>query len=127
MYRGRADCENRIKELKYDFAADSFCMNDFWATEAVLNTVMLAYNLMSLLRQVLLKTSTVKHSSTSIQHTLQTLRYKLFAKPAYITTKSRKPILNVAVMMQQRAWVQGLWDASKTFNLPAKFTPIYPP
>ena len=22
-YRGRADCENRIKELKYDFAADS--------------------------------------------------------------------------------------------------------
>ena len=24
MYRGRADCENRIKELKYDFAADSF-------------------------------------------------------------------------------------------------------
>ena len=23
-YRGRADCENRIKELKYDFAADSF-------------------------------------------------------------------------------------------------------
>ncbi|MEO6023958.1 MAG: hypothetical protein ABIP64_12735, partial [Burkholderiales bacterium] len=39
-----------------------------------LNTVMLAYNLMSLLRQVLLKTSAVKHSSKSVQHTLQTLR-----------------------------------------------------
>ena len=51
-YRGRADCENRIKELKYDFAADSFNMKDFWATEAALNTVMLAYNLMSLMRQV---------------------------------------------------------------------------
>ena len=25
-YRGRANCENRIKELKYDFAADSFNM-----------------------------------------------------------------------------------------------------
>ena len=47
-YRGRANCENRIKELKYDFAADSFNMKDFWATEAALNTVMLAYNLMSL-------------------------------------------------------------------------------
>ena len=45
LYRGRADCENRIKELKYDFAAGSFKMNDFWATEAALNTVMLAYNL----------------------------------------------------------------------------------
>mgnify|MGYP003524810993 FL=1 len=127
MYRGRADCENRIKELKYDFAADSFCMKDFWATEATLNTVMLAYNLMSLLRQALLKTSAVKLSSISVQHTLQTLRYKLFAKPAYITTESRKPILHLAVAMQQRAWVQGLWDASKTFDLPAKFTPIYSP
>ncbi len=127
IYRGRADCENRIKELKYDFAADSFNMKDFWATEAALNTVMLAYNLMSLLRQVLLKTSAVKHSSTSVQHTLQTLRYKLFAKAAYITTESRKPILNLALAMQQRAWMQGLWDAAKTFDLPAKFTPIYSP
>ena len=127
LYRGRADCENRIKELKYDFAADSFNMKDFWATEAALNTVMLAYNLMSLLRQVLLKTSAVKHSSISVQHTLQTLRHKLFAKAAYITTESRKPILNLAVAMQQRAWMQGLWDASTTFDLPATFTPIYPP
>jgi DNA-directed RNA polymerase subunit L len=127
LYRGRADCENRIKELKYDFAADSFNMNNFWATEAALNTVMLAYNLMSLLRQVLLKTSAVKHSSTSVQHTLQTLRYKLFAKAAYITTESRQPILNMALAMQQRTWMQGLWDASKTVELPATFTPIYPP
>ncbi len=126
-YRGRADCENRIKELKYDFAADSFNMKEFWATEAALNTVMLAYNLMSLLRQVLLKTSTVKHSSNSVQHTLQTLRYKLFAKAGYITTESRKPIINLAVAMQQRVWMQGLWDASKTFDLPAKFAPIYSP
>ena len=127
MYRGRADCENRIKELKYDFAADSFNMQDFWATEAAMNTVMLAYNLMSLLRQVLLKTSAVKHSSNNIQHTLQTLRYKLFAKPAYITTESRKPILHMAVAMQQRTWMQGLWDASKAFEIPAKFTSLYPP
>ena len=33
-YRGRADCENRIKELKYDFGAESFNLRDFWATEA---------------------------------------------------------------------------------------------
>jgi hypothetical protein len=127
LYRGRADCENRIKELKYDFAADSFNMKDFWATEATLNTVMLAYNLMSLLRQVCLKGSAVTHSSTSVQHTLQTLRYKLFAKAAYITTESRTPILNLAVAMQQRAWMQGVWDAAKTFDLPASFTPVYSP
>lgn len=127
LYRGRADCENRIKELKYDFAADRFNLKDFWATEATLNTVMLAYNLMSLLRQVVLKGSTVKQSSKSVQHTLRTLRYKLFAKAAYITTESRHPILNLAVAMQQRAWMQGVWDAAKTFDLPAKFTPVYSP
>ena len=115
LYRGRADCENWIKELKYDFAADSFNMQDFWATEAALNTVMLAYNLMSLLRQVLLKTSAVRHSLTSVQHTL---RYKLFAKAAYITTESRQPTLNRALAMQQRTWMQGLREQKPL---------IYPP
>ena len=36
LYRGRADCENRIKELKADFGLDAFNMRDFWATEAAL-------------------------------------------------------------------------------------------
>ncbi|MFN5543121.1 MAG: hypothetical protein ACK499_12555, partial [Betaproteobacteria bacterium] len=65
--------------------------------------------------------------SNSVQHTLQTLRYKLFAKAAYITTESRRPILNMALAMQQRTWMQGLLNASKTIDLPATFTPIYPP
>ncbi len=75
-YRGRANCENRIKELKYDFAADSFNMKDFWATEAALSK---------------------GGAGTPIQHTLQTLRYKLCAKPAYTTTEARKPTLHLAM------------------------------
>ena len=127
-YQGRANCENRIKELKYDFGADSFNMQDFWATEAALNTVMLAYNLMSLFRQVLLKTVVVKKGVTQpIEHTLQTLRYKLFARPAYTTTESRKPILNLALAMQKRQWMQGLWDQAKQFDLPVKFTASHSP
>ena len=35
-YRGRMDCENRIKELKADFGLESFNLRDFWATEAAL-------------------------------------------------------------------------------------------
>jgi Transposase DDE domain group 1 len=113
-YRGRASCENRIKELKYDFAADSFN-----------NTVMLAYNLMSLFRQALLKTTVRKAGlDAPIQQTLQTLRYKLFAKPAYITTESRKTILHLAIAMQHRQWMQGLWDQSTQFDLPVKFAPF---
>jgi hypothetical protein len=127
-YQGRADCENRIKELKYDFAADSFNMQDFWATEAALNTVMLAYNLMRLFKQVLLKTVVVRRSVTEpSQHTLQTLRYKLFARPAYTTTLGRKSILSLAMAMQKRQWMLGLWDQAKQFDLPVKFAANHPP
>ena len=44
-------------------------MKNFWATEAELNAVMLAYNLMSLFRQALLKTSCVRSFSGPVQHT----------------------------------------------------------
>lgn len=50
IYRGRGDAENRIKELKYDFGFDSFNLKNFFATEAALIFVMIAYNLMSLFR-----------------------------------------------------------------------------
>ena len=33
-----------------------------------------------------------------------------FAKPADTTTQARKPILNMAMAMQKRQWMQGLWD-----------------
>ncbi|PSJ15704.1 transposase, partial [Nitrosomonas supralitoralis] len=59
LYRGRADCENRIKELKYDFGGDSLNLKNFWATEAALLTVMMAYNLMSLFRQGVMRSNTV--------------------------------------------------------------------
>jgi hypothetical protein len=76
---------------------------------------------------MLLKNSIGKRDSSPVQHTLKPLRYKLFAKATYFTSESRKPILNMALAMQHRAWMQGLWDAANSFDLPAKFSPIYPP
>jgi hypothetical protein len=127
IYRGRADAENRIKELKYDFAADSFCLNNFFATEACLNVVMMAYNLMSLFRQVALKASVIQSHGKDVQHTLKTLRFKLFAKAGYITTEGRKNIIKLAVAMRQRQWFEGVWNQSKSFDLPVTFSPIFSP
>ena len=42
-YRGRADSENRIKELKNDISIDDFVTNNFWATEACGNFIVMAY------------------------------------------------------------------------------------
>jgi len=46
IYNSRADCENRIRELKQDFELDAFCLQDFWATEASFLFIMAAYNLL---------------------------------------------------------------------------------
>lgn len=62
-YCGRADSENMIKELKYDFSRDDFVTYNFWATEACGNFVVMAYNFMSLFRHALINFSSRSSSS----------------------------------------------------------------
>jgi hypothetical protein len=127
LYRGRADCENRIKELKYDFGADGFCMRNFWATEAALQFVMLAFNLMSLFRQAVLRSTVMRAGQPHpIQHTLGTLRQQLFAKAGRLTPPGRsRQVLKLAMAMQPREWFEGLWNRARTFELPIAFVPQF--
>ena len=123
LYRGRADCENRIKELKYDFALGSLVRRSFWATEAALHWVMLAYNLMSLFRLAMQR----QINKTGTQHTLASLRQQLFAQAGFIVRDGRKHILKLACALQRREWMSGLWDASKSFDLPITIKPVRDP
>ena len=50
-YNGRACVEQRIEELKHDLAADGFCLQPFFATEAAFLAVLCAFNLLSLYQQ----------------------------------------------------------------------------
>ena len=104
-YKDRADAENRIKELKYDFGLDSFCMEKFWATEAAFRTIMIAYNMMSLFRQVVLKSKS--------QATLSTLRFKCFALGSWISKHAGKTTLNISAIGEKRIWLNGLFDIVK--------------
>jgi len=110
MYRNRADAENRIKEIKYDFGAENFNMKSFWATEATLNFVMIAYNLMSLFRQAVL--------GTKVQHFMKTLRYKVFAIGGYMVKDGNKRILKLSLAMGRREWFMGLWGSTKLMSWP---------
>ena len=87
---------------------------------------MLAFNLMSLLRQALLQSASLL-PGRNVQHTLKTLRYKLFPQPAYITHEGRKPILKLATALQRREWLQGIWDQAKTFDVPVLLPSILYP
>jgi hypothetical protein len=104
-YKDRADAENRIKELKYDFGLDSFCMEKFWATEAAFRTIMIAYNMMSLFRQVVLKSKS--------KATLSTLRFKCFALGSWISKHAGKTTLNISAIGEKRIWLNGLFDIVK--------------
>ena len=54
MYVGRADSENRIKELKEDLSLDTFCLQSFEATDAAFRTGCVLYNLLMGFRETVL-------------------------------------------------------------------------
>ena len=103
IYNSRADCENRIKELKADFGLDSFCLNDFWATEASFRFIMVAYNLMALFKFVALQS----HKNA----TLKTVKLYCFALGSWITNHGNKTTLKISLPTKRRAWLTGIFDA----------------
>ncbi len=76
-------------------------MRDFWATEAALGFAMLAYNLMSLFRQAVLR--------SRIQDTLSTLHGLVLAIGGSWHHDASQNRLLLSVPRRKRAWFSGLW------------------
>ena len=110
LYQGRADSENRIKELLQDFAISGFVSQKFWATEAAFRMACLAYNLMSLFRQALL--------GTAAKHTLSTLRTQCFAIGASLGHSGHKELLRVGLPRPRWAWFAGLFSRAEQIITP---------
>jgi hypothetical protein len=117
QYKRRADAENRIKELKEDFGAEGFNMDSFYATEAAIKMVCVAYNFMSLFRQV-------THRNQA-QPRLPTLRFNCFAVGSWIVKDGNSKVLKMSVPTKRRQWYDGLFDLIKktTFPVSLDFTP----
>jgi hypothetical protein len=95
-YNGRADIENRIKELGDQFAVKRLACAGFWATEAVHHLAITAYNLCVLLQRRLGQRDHCQ---------LQTLRWRLFTKAAVWSRAQGKPTLKLAIRGEdQRSW-----------------------
>ena len=109
-YRGRADSENRIKELKDDFSIDSFVSHNFWATEACGNFIVMAYNLFSLFRHALI--------NSPKKSFLKTIRYEFINTPAYFSKSKDKHILYLARSLKSRSAFQSIWSSLDYFSLP---------
>jgi hypothetical protein len=102
LYRGRANCENQIKELKYDYAVDKMNQNSFDATETTMNFIMIAYNLMSLFKQVVIP--------AKAKPMLKTIRYTTLNIGSYIVKTGRDKVLKMSLQMKRRKWITQLWS-----------------
>ena len=88
QYNGRADLENRIKELGEQFGIKRLCVENFWGTEAMHHLAIAAYNLCVLLQRRLGQLDKCE---------LNTLRWRLFSRAAVWSLKGGKPTLKLAV------------------------------
>ncbi|MDB6033009.1 MAG: transposase, family, partial [Verrucomicrobiales bacterium] len=87
-YNGRADLENRIKELGEQFGMKRLCVSNFWGTEALHHLAILAYNLCVLLQRKLGQLELCQ---------LNTLRWRLFSRAAVWSRAQGKATLKLAV------------------------------
>jgi hypothetical protein len=95
-YNGRADVENRIKELGEQFGIKRLCVDNFWGTEAMHHLAIAAYNLCVLLQRRLGQLEKCE---------LNTLRWRLFSRAAVWSRARGKPTLKLALAgKENRDW-----------------------
>ena len=89
-YRSRADDENRIKELDYDFGLTGFSLKKFYSTEAALLLVVFLYNLFNFFRREILPQG-------EKNQTAGTIRYKYWTVPGIAGKRGNQAILRLGV------------------------------
>jgi hypothetical protein len=95
-YQGRADLENRLRELGQQFGIPRLCVQKFWGTEAMHQLAIAAYNLCVLLQRRLGQLEKCE---------LNTLRWRLFGRAAVWSRAQGKPTLKLAVRHEDhRKW-----------------------
>jgi hypothetical protein len=114
LYKSRADCENRIKELKYDFGIEQFCLKSFWATEAAFRFIMVAYNLVSLFRHIAVQSKTLS--------SMRTIKAYCFALGAWIAEHAHRKVLKISLPAERRSWMDGLFSQISDSGPPYSFS-----
>jgi hypothetical protein len=88
FYNGRAESENRLKELKYDYGADGFCLQSFFGTEAVFRLLCVLFNILAQFKHSVLLDDAPQ---------LGTVRHSTFVIGAILGTKGRHRVLRLGL------------------------------
>jgi hypothetical protein len=95
MYAGRAESENRIKELKEDLSLDTFCLKSFDATDAAFRTGCVLYNLLADFRETVLPRAW-------FERRLRAVREFVFVVGADLIAQGRRVQIRLAMPDQER-------------------------
>lgn len=95
MYSGRAESENRIKELKEDLSLDGFCLQSFDATDAAFRSGCVLYNLLVGFRETVLPRSW-------FERRLRAVREFVFLVGADLICQGRKVKVRLALPKADR-------------------------
>ena len=95
-YNGRAEFENRIKELKVGCGLEGFCMDSFLATECVLRTLCLVHNLVQHFQDRIGLRPAAAPKGDGKRHMLETLRHTLFCCAAILGRSGRSRVLRLS-------------------------------
>jgi hypothetical protein len=114
LYNKRANAENRIKDLKYDYGIEGFSMQDFGAMEAAFRYVMIAYNVMAVFKQIVMKSAKGKM--------LSTIRFQCIAIGSYLVNNGRKKILKLSAEGKRRHFLEHFFKNMEYITPPLKFS-----
>jgi hypothetical protein len=101
-YNQRGESENRIKELKYDFAMDGFALQSFSATEAAFRFIMIAFNIMQLFKQAIMLSKK--------NYRLATIKFQCIAIGSYLVRSGRKTKMKLAAEGRRRHFLEHIFQ-----------------
>ena len=109
FYNRRAECENRIKELKEDFGAGGFCLQSFHGTEAVFRLICCLYNLLAEFKRDILHTPVQR---------LLTVRHEILVVGGSLGAKGRTPVLRLGLRGRWRERFAALLARISAYTIP---------
>ncbi len=89
FYEKRGNCENYIKEAKYDMAVGHLLLQSFWANEAIFQLMMLTYNLFLLFKMDFTK-------ETEYWQQIKTFRLKYIFLAGKIVRSARSVVMKLS-------------------------------
>ncbi len=111
FYEKRGNCEDYIKEAKYDMAVGHLLLQSFWANEAIFQWMMLAYNLFLLFKMDFAR-------KTEYRQQIKTFRLKFIFLAGKIIRTGRSVVMKLSEKYPFNRFMQKAFPEKTPYFMP---------